>query len=114
MKEAFEVVKSEPLVEFKAEKPVKPWNYWLRIVFPPMLLWDLIKYATNTMVGDYVGKNYIIPAALYLRNESLGHNCANFREERDIESAANLPVKIHKFKIETYDNAALGPVILNV
>lgn len=50
---------------FSAPKPEDPPYYWIkaiakRIIFPPIMLWDIAKYAANKIFGKAIG-TYIVP-----------------------------------------------------
>lgn len=55
----------DPL-NFKAPKPTKTGWFWTktiasRLIFPPILLWDLTKYAANKLIGEKIG-GLVLPA----------------------------------------------------
>jgi pimeloyl-ACP methyl ester carboxylesterase len=48
-------------ITYNAPKPKKPWSYWIsqiiaRVVFPPILIWDAMKYAMNYAFGTRICK----------------------------------------------------------
>lgn len=44
-----------------AEYPASPWTIASRVLFPPILLWDLSKLAVNALLGETVG-SMVLPA----------------------------------------------------
>lgn len=49
--------------EYRAPKPVKTKFQWfkiiaLRVIFPPILLWDLLSILVNALIGRYMAVKY--------------------------------------------------------
>lgn len=61
------------MTEFLVEKPRYTTWQWIkssaiRLIFPPVLLWDLLKFIVNKLAGEFVGK-LVLPA----QDRDFGH-----------------------------------------
>lgn len=88
--------------EYNAPKPkYSRWEWFksiaVRIVFPPVLLWDFIKLVANKSLGERVGK-IILPA-----------QTSNFDSniDKDIEYAREPHLSYTKYQVKTHDGAVL-------
>lgn len=88
-------------IQYNAPKPrYTNWNWFkfiaIRIVFPPIVLWDLLKIAVNKLTGKTVGF-FILPAQFFKSSNS-DDNVSNYNTEG---------VTCTKYSVITHDNACL-------
>ncbi|CAM2961321.1 hypothetical protein [Legionella worsleiensis] len=85
---------------YQAPKPkFSAWQQFkfiaLRIVFPPVLLWDLLKTGANKLLGAFVGR-FVLPAQYMFTDDESNYSLWN--------DDTSCPVK---YKIITHDGAHL-------
>jgi hypothetical protein len=92
-------------------KPVYPWTSWFkriasRIIFPPVLLWDRLKFVVNAIAGNKVGE-LILPAQGNKEEQDFwNHETKNNID--NINKSGELTVK--KIAVKTYDGAILDTI----
>ena len=90
---------------FRTQKPHYPASQWFkfviaRVIFPPILLWDLLKYGVSNLAGGMIGQIILAPPSNNI----------------DISSGPirKLQSKLHseQHTIYTYDGAALNSCVI--
>jgi hypothetical protein len=97
---------------YQAPKPVYPWASWFkriafRIIFPPILLWDALKFIVNAAIGKKVGEIILLAQKKIKLKDK--HNVQN--KINTINKSKDLNVK--KPEVKTYDGAILDTVEIN-
>lgn len=98
------------LTDYQATKPRYSSGYWAkniiaRIVFPPILLWDGLKFLVNKIAGAALGKEILIaqkPGAFDPLSDRLN-------DEKDM-LAFNDAVKSNHWIVRTHDGAELDTI----
>lgn len=89
---------------YNAPKPIySNWDWFkfiaARMVFPPILLWDLIKHGANKLLGEWVG-SLVLPA------QDMNFNYMAVRDE-SVSNYNENNLTCEKHKIITHDDAHL-------